>query len=235
MYHFIVCEEDPKVAEYVASCLRTRYPDAEIIRYVNSEQLVLNSSLLPKEGILFIDGKDKDDRTRAILQEIAMEHPSIVFVFITDCLIRDIANTVHSYWIFKPELVDHLNMAIERAVLHLNERKTKLCLPQKDGVIVMKSKDIICLERDRRKTHITGEDQIYSVSWNLEQLLAKLPGSFILCHRSYIVNLDKVKMYKRTEFLMKNDLCIPIGRSFTTTVRKQFLAFIQNDRKDGNK
>ncbi len=232
MYHFIVCEEDPKVAEYLVSCLQARYPDAEIIRYANNEQLFLNSSLLPKEGILFIEGNDKDDRTRAILQDIAMKHPSIIFVFITDCVNQNSANAVRSYWIYRPELVNHLNLAMERAVLHLDERKTKVCLPQKDSVIVMKSNDIICLERDRRKTHITGEDQSYSVSWNLEQLLTKLPSNFILCHRSYIVNLDKVKIYKRTEFLMKNDLCIPIGRSFTRTVRKQFLAFMQHDKND---
>ena len=43
---------------------------------------------------------------------------------------------------------------------------------------------------------------------------------FVRCHRSYLVNMRYVKVYSRTEFEMKNEDIVPIGRKYEKQTRE---------------
>ena len=54
----------------------------------------------------------------------------------------------------------------------------------------------------------------------------KLPSYFIRCHRSYIINAKKVIEQKREEFVLENNITIPISRSYQKQVEKLFQEFL---------
>ncbi len=226
---FIICENDLRQADHLKRCLQKLYPECTILQYQSGDQLLKESDLLKQECILFMDIVLEDASGIQVAQMIAKKRPSIIIVFISAYLdkVVDIFDAPHCYFIYKPELAQRLRPALEKAMEQLSDNRRKLCLQLKDRVVVLESADVICMERNRRMTHVTSEDQAYSVSLNLEQLLSRLPENFIICHRSYAVNLAKVEVYKRTEFVMSNGIRIPIGRSYASKVRQQFRAYME--------
>ena len=58
-----------------------------------------------------------------------------------------------------------------------------------------------------------------SLSDILSSLLSRI---FVLCHRSYIVNIAHIRMLTRTECLLSNNEKIPISRTYTAVINAAF-------------
>ena len=58
----------------------------------------------------------------------------------------------------------------------------------------------------------------------LEEKLGGIP--FIVCHRSYLVNLAHVGAMKKDEFVLKNGARVPISRTYAQAAQKSVNAFI---------
>ncbi len=229
MIHFIVCEQDSRQREYLKNCLQKEYPDCEITSYQQGAQLMKEAHSIAHASILLMNTVLADGSGIELAQSLVTHCPSLIIIFISACLDQaaELFDFPHCYFIHQPKLEERLSVTLAKAIERLNSRRQRLCLPLKDRVVVLESKDVICLERNHRTSYVTSEDQVCSVSLNLEQLLAQLPQDFIICHRSYAVNLNKVEVYKRTEFIMKNGIHVPIGRSYASKVRRLFQAYMQ--------
>ena len=104
----------------------------------------------------------------------------------------------------------------------LNDHRRRIVLQMRDKKVVAETADILRLERTQRTTEIRCLKESYHVSDDLDHLLARLPDSFVRCHRSYAVNLDAVKIYRRNELILTDGTLVPIGRSYCEHVRKKF-------------
>ncbi len=99
-------------------------------------------------------------------------------------------------YILKPysenRIVTTLNR-LERIKTTENVSSNKLTLWKNDKLIVVSVNDIYYCEAHEREVYIyTKEDKFVLVS-SISDFLKKLPNSkFFRCHRSYIVNLDKI-------------------------------------------
>ena len=98
----------------------------------------------------------------------------------------------------------------------LNDHRRRIVLQMRDKKVVAETADILRLERTQRTTEIRCLKESFHVSDDLDHLLARLPDSFVRCHRSYAVNLDAVKIYRRNELILTD------GRSYCEHVRKKF-------------
>lgn len=68
------------------------------------------------------------------------------------------------------------------------------------------------IESDMQYIKIYTDEQIYKVIGNIKDFIKKLPEHFLLCHRSYIVNLHKINYIQdRVIALQNKDFKIPIG------------------------
>lgn len=56
--------------------------------------------------------------------------------------------------------------------------------------------DIIYIESEARKLHIYTENGEYSVYRKLDEVAERLPENFYRCHKSCVINLDKVAHMK---------------------------------------
>ena len=88
--------------------------------------------------------------------------------------------------------------------LHLNKWK------------YVRTNDILYIEKDGKKSIIFTESQKYTTSKNLNSLLSELPKNFLRCHKSYILNSNKVLSIDKKEgqaFFGKDFSC-PISSKF---------------------
>ncbi|MGL4909648.1 MAG: LytTR family DNA-binding domain-containing protein, partial [Cetobacterium sp.] len=60
-------------------------------------------------------------------------------------------------------------------------------------MFVLSTNDILYIEADEKETHIFTENGMYSSKMKISQLESVLTDNlFFRCHRSYIVNIDKI-------------------------------------------
>lgn len=86
-------------------------------------------------------------------------------------------------------------------------QKEKLMIKGKEQVVFVDKEDIIMIERENQLTCIVTSDETYKTSAALSAIEAKLnPKEFMRCHKSYIINLSKIKKmepYGRWTYLVK--------------------------------
>lgn len=131
---------------------------------------------------------------------------------------KDLQDTIK-----KIEKKQHTNN--EQVVLlkhHLNSTTKKphdkIALPYKDGVIFVEYKNILYCESDDNYTQFHLVDgHKYLVSKTLREVQEVLEElHFLRIHRQYIVNLDHIKRFTKSEgatVIMSNDKAIPVARS----------------------
>lgn len=71
---------------------------------------------------------------------------------------------------------------------------------------------ILYLEVMNRKIYLHKNEKSISFYGKLNELEPMLPDTFFRCHRSYIVNFDHVKHYKKEAIWLDNEYIVPLSR-----------------------
>lgn len=161
-------------------------------------------------------------------------------VFVTahaNFAIKAIKNDAFDY-ILKPIDIDELVECIKRLLSEINEhkkeaetrpgQKQRLKISDSKGVHLLEVSDIIYLEADNNYTIIHLEkgshDGKFVVSRTMGEYESVLPQeSFFRIHKSYIINIDKMKNYTRddsTYVVMSNGDTIEISRRKVSKFRQ---------------
>lgn len=61
-------------------------------------------------------------------------------------------------------------------------------------------------------------DQMILTPQTLTEFLEKLPECFIRIHKSFVVNFEKLKLIDGNQFVLQNDIKLPIGKSYRKNV-----------------
>jgi DNA-binding LytR/AlgR family response regulator len=83
--------------------------------------------------------------------------------------------------------------------------------------------DIIYIEKNSHIATIRTHDKLYEVRKTLDQFEQLLPNHFARCHRSYIVNINKIDCLYRESLLLPDGTEIPVSRNKMKTVRDAFM------------
>ncbi len=147
-------------------------------------------------------------------------------------------------YLLKPYGVDALTRAINKAKTigkrFLSERYEalkmnmgqlpirKIALPFSSGLLFINPSEIIHLQSDRSYTHFfLTENRTVLVSKKMKEyeLLLSENKSFFRPHRSYIININRVKEYQRSEggyITMENMVNIPLSKEQKENFLAQF-------------
>ena len=85
--------------------------------------------------------------------------------------------------------------------------------------------EIRCIEARLRNLlfYTTLSDEPIRINARLADIESSLPRSlFVLCHRSYIVNIAHVRTLTRTECLLSNGESVPISRTYVSDINQAF-------------
>lgn len=87
----------------------------------------------------------------------------------------------------------------------------------------VEKRDILYLESRVRILRLVTAQREYSFYDNLEHAGLELGESFLRCHRSYLVNMDRIRKYSGSEILLEGDIVIPISRSYRKAVKQRLM------------
>jgi two-component system LytT family response regulator len=103
----------------------------------------------------------------------------------------------------------------------------KIAIPSADGYSFIDSSDIVCCEADMNYTYVySGKERVLS-SRTLKEFEEMLdPSKFFRCHKSWLINLDHIRKYSRTDgtrVLMANEKWVDIS----VRKREEFLKLFE--------
>lgn len=147
-----------------------------------------------------------------------------------------------SNYLLKPLSIEEFNEALTRVIaegsasLHptaeipmpvVPDHFDFLFIPYKNGWTKVMASEILYLEANRSYTHIVTDKQTFMVTRSMSKFdfLLEDPIPFLKIHRSYMINVKKIKMiYKKKggTILMDNDVEIPISASERKRVYQLF-------------
>jgi len=115
-------------------------------------------------------------------------------------------------YIMKPVDTNKITTVLKRLMTELSDSELGLLKINKDYIV--RTKDILFIERNKSKATIYTKDSTYETCSSLNMLEQELPDSFVRVHRSYIVNKDQIaKISKEDKSIYFTDnMSCPLGQ-----------------------
>lgn len=131
------------------------------------------------------------------------------------------------YFLTKPIADEKLVVAIDRAIEKINaEDKRTIAIVTKGMVSNIKVDEICYLESDKRTLYLHLNNEVRTANIKMQDVLNRLPDTFIQCHQSYAVNMDKIKNLSMDGAQLYDGKIVPVSRQKYSTVRMRFLKYV---------
>lgn len=229
----LICDDDVKQAEALKKLVESYGRDMRIEMFSQGAQML--EYLESHEGrriclmdVILGQGASGID----LAAKIRQIDPEAIIIFLSGFLEKacDVYEVEHCWFIYKPQKEKKLPEALDKA-FSLLERMPRMLVVHK-GVNYRKIpvENIFCIERIRRYSLVTCCDGVHDVQETFSELLGMLPESFHQCHRSYIVNFEKVRQFTGSQFELDNGLHVPVSRSFLPALKDAWIRFLMGYR-----
>ena len=131
-----------------------------------------------------------------------------------------------------------LKQYLEKIMGYMEEnkcsRKRFLVLPYRKNEFVLDEEEIEYIERDKRITKIHTLTGIVLTTMKMSEVEAHLDKErFVMCHNSFIVNMEKIRIFGRAEITLRSGDKVPISRSHWKQTRDIFERWTEENMKKG--
>ena len=219
--------------------LKDNFAKIEIVDEVGSIESAVRSVKAYNPDLVFLDIELPDGQGFHFLEQVEDLNFEVIFTTSHDNYAIKAFEFSAIDYIMKPIAIEALKSAVRKAEIRHNEKftrqkldtlienlsnnnhkLTKIALPTGDGYNFVKIDHIISCEADSNYTHIFIKDEPrILVSRPLKELEQLLPDdTFFRIHKSYLINLNFIKKYVKTEggYILMED-----GRSLPLATRKR--------------
>lgn len=70
----------------------------------------------------------------------------------------------------------------------------------------------------------------YEIMKSLKQVLGELPGEFVQCHRTYIVNIHQIVSIRKNQIILVNKECVDLGEKYKNDVFQLYVKGVKARR-----
>lgn len=231
MLKIAICEDNSIHARHLCELLEMHMPLSYEVSVFSSAQNFC-ASCQEKQltyDIIFMDIElnSQTENGITLAQNInrVFPHPQIIFISQYLEYASSVYETEHIYFINKEQMDIFLPKALNTAIKNLADIQNQyLYFQQKKSPCQVLQSDILYMERVLRSTsiYIRTQKEPFITSERLSSLLDRLSPVFVLCHRSYAVNLKAVCTFNRDQITLFDGRQVPMGRSHYEQFKKDF-------------
>lgn len=178
-----------------------------------------------KVDLLIVNITEHRDDNISVAAAIQDYFPHVQIVFYSennDCA-QEIFDAVPSYFLRYPFMINRVSEAVHRVVSnYYSKQEQQITFYIKGQMFKVLVHSIIYIESVGRKLCIYAQDGYREVNMTFEKIKEQLPQHFVQCHRSYIVNMDKVVNVRGEELELADKHLVPIARTRIKDVRDYF-------------
>lgn len=142
-------------------------------------------------------------------------HVKVIFCSDNSDCAEKIFDAKPTYFLLLPLDRKRLKRALERVEENIEENRENSLMLQIKGVFHWISYNSIkYIESVGRKIVIYTNDNIFETNMTMDDIIQKLPDYFSRCHRSYIINLHRVKSLSSESVKLTTNELIAVSRLY---------------------
>ena len=108
------------------------------------------------------------------------------------------------------------------------QRRTQILSVQYKGEIsVIPISSIRYIESAAHKISIYTENDLYTCYEKLDSIVSQLPPNFVQCHKSYVVNMDKIQRMSKDCITLSDGQNVAVSKSRYTAAKEQYFSYIE--------
>ncbi|MCM1285075.1 MAG: LytTR family DNA-binding domain-containing protein [Acetobacter sp.] len=230
----LICDDEQTCSETIINYLE-KYCDEHNIdcfydSFDNTEEAAKSESLY---NIAFLDIEIDKKTGLDIAEHLKKKNKNIIIFFITNYekYMDNAMDYLALRFLKKPLDYSRFYSGLDRAVELISNIPLDVYIKESSKITKINSNDILYIETLSRKTKIVTENETYYSKeliddWQKELTLA----CFRRIHKSFIINLNYVKKYKRCEVILTNNEIIPISYRCQKDFREFFDDYIRRRR-----
>ncbi|PST48704.1 hypothetical protein COO72_06320 [Bifidobacterium callitrichos] len=172
-------------------------------------------------------GDDGDDALRSVMENVSRvlsADPDTQVVIVSGVASRDIMrfpelnDTGRVHVLVRPVVLEGLRLTLYRAVSRLRRSRERMIrIDSGNSMYMVFPGEIRYAESQRRILRVYADDVIETYS-TISDFMLLLPSYFMQCHKSYLVNMNYVRMFTGTGIVLTTGEKIPVSqrrRSYT--------------------
>ena len=225
--NYIICDDEPRDAEALKGKIAELEPEASVRIFSTIRALLFNiEDIADRIDGIFLNVKQVSEIGITVVEHLLYSQSGITLVYIADCAsayIQELycvsTRALPAAILIKPIQVKYLLNAL--AKIHENKKQTQL-IPVRIGCTVkyLKTAEIISITSTKRKLVINTTDGICEIYGKISDFCQKLPGCFIQCHKSCIINLNKIiRINNWTSLELSDGSVLPISRTYKENIK----------------
>ena len=225
-YRCIAIDDEPLALDLVRDYV-ARMPGLELVQTfddaVSAAEFIRNNQV----DILLVDIHMPDISGLDLVRSLA-EKPAVIFITAHKKFALDGFELDATDYLLKPVSFDRFSRAIQKAIDFVNYRKKdpddeqeSLFVYSEYRLVKILLEDIEYIEslRDYIRIHIANEKPLLTLM-PLKKVLEKLPaGRFQRIHRSYIVNVSRIRSVLNKKICLTSSIELPVSDSYAEFLR----------------
>lgn len=230
MIRFMICDTDAEFLNKLASALHRNF-DPCTVEYMYGPS-ALEVSLRSDSGgadVLLTEIELRGYSSISIIAQYLRESSPLQVIYMTSKIeyCTEVYDTRHCGFLLKPVNLERLLRDVRRALRLLESRKASgIVVQQGGGFHILSPQHLLYVESHGRVLKIATDSEVLETYDKIDHFSFQLDKRFCQCHKSYLVNMERVKRYCGDSFLMCDGATIPISQSRRKTVRNQFLNYM---------
>lgn len=173
-----------------------------------------------------------------LVKRLAPETAGVQVIYVTGYVeyCTKVYETEHISFLLKPVDRAELLQAVTRAKERLTRRRTEgLTLQTKSAVYFLPFAGIRYLESQGRQVRCVTDHGTCESYARLSELEGQLNDRFFQCHKSFVVNMDRVTAFASTCFTLSTGERIPVSTRRRAEARLRFLQSLKEGFSEGSR
>lgn len=224
----LVLDADKQNSKKIKDYACNAHPDWKILVYNTSFALItaIYDEYRGRVDVIFLNISGGMDQNIVLARDIQKFFPHIQVVFYSQCgdCAAEIFIAEPIFFLKLPFEYRQLEEAIKRIEeKYLEASGNMLEISFQMQTIRVGFSSIRYIESEKRKLKIYSDKGAFDTYMTIGNMMKKLPERFRQCHRSYIVNTDRINMYSPDELVLDSGDRIPLSRTYS----KQLIVYIR--------
>ncbi len=241
----LIVDDELKARENLHCLLNEFCKNVQVVDEASNVDEAVLSIKKHQPDVVFLDVEMPRKNGFMLLEEFSEINFQIIFITAYDMYAIKAFEISALDYLLKPIDIERLKGAVLKAtksIENLEETKLKLralqenkkelkkiAIPYKTDYAIVDVSDVLCIEADRMYSRLhTNTNRKYMVAKKLsyyEDVLCN-KSNFVRLHRSWIVNLNKIRTYskKEREVILDTKFKIPISKSYKDNFEALFFA-----------
>jgi len=238
MLTFVICDDNPSVLDRLSKMLEsifiTHNIEATISLQTSSASEVLSYIHVNKVDVLILDIQLKSSINGCDIADIVRKKNKNIYIIFTTAHL-EYALIAYKYKTFdylpKPVVEEKLTETILRLIDDMQHLPSKF-LRLNNNKTIINQNEVNYIKRNGMKLVFCTKNRDYEIYSSFNKIKPCLPGNFVRCHKSFIVNINNIKdvKFSKNTIVFNNNFQCSIGAKY----KNNFMEVLNNGNSTNN-